>query len=136
MFDAAYVSKRALALWFLVIPLIAVLIVTKANAPDKSVVHVWTKEDSKAYAKDSVNDWAHKQYMCLASLWGKESAWKHTALNPEKVMGKHAGGIPQLLGLSPTTPPTIQIDRGLDYVYHRYTTPCEAWKFHKKNGWY
>lgn len=97
---------------------------------------VWTKEDSKAYAKDAVNDWATKQYQCLASLWGKESAWKHTALNPEKVMGKHAGGIPQLLGLSPLTPPTIQIDRGLDYIKHRYTTPCEAWKFHKKNGWY
>lgn len=107
-----------------------------SDAPQIKTARVWTKEDSKAYAKDAVNDWATKQYQCLASLWGKESAWKHTALNPEKVMGKHAGGIPQLLGLSPLTPPTIQIDRGLDYIYHRYTTPCEAWKFHKKNGWY
>jgi len=96
----------------------------------------WSERDSKAYAKDSLNDWAHKQYKCLASMWGKESAWKPTALNPEKVMGKHAGGIPQLLGMSPLTPPTIQIDRGLDYIYHRYGTPCEAWKFHKKNNWY
>lgn len=107
-----------------------------SNPPQVKTVHVWTKEDSKAYAKDVVNAWATKQYQCLASLWGKESAWKHDALNPEKVMGKHAGGIPQLLGMSPATPPTIQIDRGLDYIKHRYTTPCEAWKFHKKNGWY
>lgn len=99
-------------------------------------VHVWTKADSKAYAKDSINDWAHKQYVCLASMWGKESAWKQDAINREKVMGKFAGGIPQLLGMSPTTPPTIQIDRGLDYIYNRYTTPCKAWAFHKKHGWY
>lgn len=99
-------------------------------------VHVWTKEDSKSYAKDSVNKWAHKQFLCLGKLWGKESAWKHDAFNPQKVMGKNAGGIPQLLGMSPTTPPTIQIDRGLDYIMYRYTTPCEAWKFHKKNRWY
>jgi hypothetical protein len=100
------------------------------------VVHVWTTQDSKAYANDAVNTWAHKQYVCLASLWGKESAWKHDALNPEKVMGKHAGGIPQLLGMSPTTPPTEQIDRGLAYINYRYITPCRAWAFHKKNGWY
>jgi len=115
---------------------VAVAVDRDSDNTDKKTVRTWTKEDSKAYANDAVSDWSHKQYQCLASLWGKESAWKHTALNPEKVMGKHAGGIPQLLGLSPLTPPTIQIDRGLKYIYHRYTTPCEAWKFHKKNGWY
>ena len=99
-------------------------------------IHTWTKQDSKAYAKDGVNAWAQKQYVCLSSLWGKESAWKQDAINREKVMGKFAGGIPQLLGMSPTTPPTMQIDRGLDYIYHRYTTPCKAWEFHKKHGWY
>lgn len=115
-----------------------VAVVVHQSKPEEQVKtpRTWTSADSKAYAKDSLNGWAHKQYVCLASMWGKESAWKHTALNPEKVMGKHAGGIPQLLGLSPLTPPTIQIDRGLDYIYHRYGTPCEAWKFHKKNGWY
>ena len=106
------------------------------SVQDEKVARVWTTDDSKAYAKDSVNDWAHKQYVCLTKLWGKESAWKHDALNPEKVMGKNAGGIPQLLGLSPLTPPTIQIDRGLDYIYNRYETPCNAWAFHKRNGWY
>ena len=105
------------------------------STPTK-VERTWTKEDSKAYAKDAVNAWAHKQFVCLASLWGKESAWKHDAYNPEKVMGKNAGGIPQLLGLSPLTPPTIQIDRGLAYIMYRYETPCKAWAFHKKNRWY
>lgn len=114
---------------------IVVLSNNTADAPVKTV-HVWTKEDSKAYANDAVIEWAHKQYVCLSSLWGKESAWKHTAVNHEKVMGKNAGGIPQLLGMSPATPPTEQIDRGLAYIQYRYTTPCKAWAFHKKNGWY
>lgn len=106
------------------------------SADSRKPIHTWTKEDSKAYAKDGINAWAQKQYVCLSSLWGKESAWKQDAINREKVMGKFAGGIPQLLGMSPTTPPTMQIDRGLDYIYHRYITPCKAWEFHKKNGWY
>lgn len=120
----------------IIVGLVAVVVHQSKPTEQVKTPRIWTKEDSKAYAKDAVNAWADKQYVCLASMWGKESAWKHTAVNPEKVMGKHAGGIPQLLGLSPLTPPTIQIDRGLDYIYHRYGTPCEAWKFHKKNGWY
>lgn len=136
MFDGASVDKRALALFLIAISLYTLLLINKVESPSKSVVHVWTKADSKAYAKDSVNDWAHKQYVCLASLWGKESAWEQDAINREKVMGKFAGGIPQLLGMSPATPPTIQIDRGLDYIYNRYITPCKAWEFHKKHGWY
>ena len=116
---------------------VAIAVIPSFNdTEDIKTVRTWTKEDSKAYAKDAVNAWSTKQYQCLASLWGKESAWKHDALNPEKVMGKHAGGIPQLLGLSPLTPPTIQIDRGLDYIYYRYQTPCNAWEVHKKNRWY
>lgn len=122
------------------IALVAIVTVVGISSFDKheevKTERTWTTTDSKAYAKDSVNAWAHKQYVCLTKLWGKESAWKHDALNPEKVMGKHAGGIPQLLGLSPLTPPTVQIDRGLDYIYNRYEIPCNAWSFHKKNGWY
>lgn len=99
-------------------------------------VHVWTVEDSKAYAHDVVNAWASNQFLCLEKLWIKESNWRQNAYNDVKVMGKNAGGIPQLLGLSPSTPPTIQIDRGFSYIMYRYGTPCKAWKFHKENGWY
>lgn len=99
-------------------------------------VHVWTADDSKAYANDVINEWADNQYACLEKLWTKESHWRPEAYNSVKVMGKHAGGIPQLLGMSPETPPTLQIERGFDYIMHRYGTPCTAWKFHIKNGWY
>lgn len=96
----------------------------------------WKVEDSKAYAYDQLLDWQHEQYVCLVKLWGKESAWNPSAYNKTKVMGKNAGGIPQILGLDPKLPATTQIDRGLSYIYHRYNTPCKAWKHFNLKGWY
>jgi hypothetical protein len=37
------------------------------------------------------------EFRALAKLWGKESAWDHTAANPKS----SAYGIPQLLKLKP-----------------------------------
>ena len=100
----------------------------------------WTVDDSKMYARDSLLAWQHNQWLCLDKLWTKESNWRHEAYNKQPVYQKgearHAGGIPQILGLSPDTNPTEQIDRGLDYIIYRYKTPCGAWKFWQKNGWY
>lgn len=109
---------------------------THAQAPESQPVREWTVTDSKAYAKDQLNDWAIKQYKCLVKLWNQESNWRPNAYNKVKVMGRNAGGIPQLLGMSPSTPPTEQIERGLDYIYYRYGTPCKALAYHNRNGWY
>jgi hypothetical protein len=106
------------------------------EASMKEPVHVWTTEDSKAYAHDVVYEWADNQFACLEKLWTKESNWRPEAYNDIKVMGKNAGGIPQMLGMSPNTPPTQQIERGFKYIMYRYGTPCKAWRFHQKNGWY
>lgn len=97
---------------------------------------VWTKLDSQAYARDRLAVWTTKQYSCLNKLWTMESHWNPQAYNRVKVMGKNAGGIPQLLGMSTKTPPTDQIERGLAYIYYRYTTPCRALVYHNKHGWY
>lgn len=96
----------------------------------------WVVEDSKAYAQDVVLAWANNQYECLDKLWTQESNWRAEAYNKIKVMGKNAGGIPQILGLDPKTPAPLQIDRGFAYIMHRYGTPCMAWKFHERKGWY
>ena len=103
------------------------------KAPQK---REWTVQDSKAYARDAISGWADNQYTCLNKLWTKESNWRSEAYNKIKVMGKNAGGIPQLLGLNPKVPAPLQIDRGLKYIIHRYGTPCMAWKFHQRKGWY
>ena len=104
---------------------------------DKSLpVRDWKVADSKAYAQDVVLSWANNQYECLDKLWTQESNWRSEAYNKVKVMGKNAGGIPQILGLDPKTPAPLQVDRGFAYILHRYGTPCMAWKFHQRKGWY
>lgn len=100
------------------------------------VARDWKVEDSKAYAQDVVQTWADNQYACLDKLWTKESHWRAEAYNKIKVMGKNAGGIPQMLGMKPSTPAPRQIDRGFAYIMHRYGTPCKAWKFHQQRGFY
>lgn len=107
-----------------------------AHAPTQTAVRTWQKADSKAYAMQGIQAFADKEYVCLTKLWGKESAWNPKAINPKKVGGLHAGGIPQLLGMSPKLTPAKQIDIGLKYIYHRYETPCNAWSHWKKLGWY
>lgn len=138
--------------WFipigiLIIMILSILTILQQVAPTETkttisatstlpVVHTWTKTDSLAYAHDQVLKDAEAQFTCLSNLWSKESAWNHKAFNPVKVMGKNAGGIPQLLGMSPLTQPTEQIDRGLKYISFRYILPCNALKHFNKKGWY
>ena len=128
------------ALAFLLLVVVALFISDNSthstDTTDKGVQVTWSKADSKAYARDKLSEWQDKQWSCLNRLWGKESAWNPSARNSAKVMGKHAGGIPQLLGLDPATPAPQQIERGLDYIYYRYTTPCNAWVHFKQKGWH
>jgi hypothetical protein len=109
---------------------------SKPDVPEVKVERDWDTRDSKAYAQDVVLAWADNQYLCLEKLWTKESNWRPEAYNKVKVMGKNAGGIPQILGMSTQTPAPRQIDRGFAYIMHRYGTPCMAWKHHLKKGWY
>tara|TARA_R110000822_G_scaffold152104_1_gene291250 strand:+ start:3365 stop:3754 length:390 start_codon:yes stop_codon:yes gene_type:complete len=117
--------------------LVFVVVSHSVNRTEEPVsVRDWKVADSKAYAHDVVQAWADNQYLCLEKLWTKESNWRAEAYNKVKVMGKNAGGIPQILGLDPKTPAPLQIDRGMKYIIYRYGTPCMAWKFHQGKGWY
>jgi len=118
--------------------LISIRLATPVSNPAKGELPLveWTTDDSKAYAQDKLYEWQYKQWLCLDKLWTKESNWRPNAYNRVKVMGKNAGGIPQILGLDPKTPAPVQIDRGLSYIYNRYHTPCKAWEFFTKKGYY
>lgn len=102
---------------------------------------------AKKHAQQQVRyfGWTHSsQWQCLASLWGKESGWRLEAQNRTPVRVKkdgkwikvHAGGIPQILGMSPKTPAPEQIKRGLIYIESRYGSPCAAWKWWSHHKWY
>lgn len=121
---------------FIVAMFILTYFIPIKSVDSPTIKREWTKVDSKAYARDKLSEWETKQWKCLDKLWHKESRWDSKAYNTIKVMGRNAGGIPQILGMSPDTKPTDQIDRGLDYIEYRYGTPCKALHFHERNWWY
>jgi hypothetical protein len=112
---------------------IAVAIQIDDNCKDTSQ---WTPRVAKAYTKALLKleypNWNRSEWSALAKLWGKESAWKHTADNPEST----AYGIAQVLNTKPGTPAPLQIERGLVYIQHRYERPSVAWAHWRANGWY
>ena len=106
------------------------------NDPNKRIT-------SKQYAARQLTV---KNYKCLATLYGKESAWKWKAVG--NLNGTHrVYGIPQ--GKSEflrTANPLQQIDWGLRYIGHRYgyvrtiegmqPNTCKALDHWKRKGWH
>ena len=85
----------------------------------------------KQYAYYSLND--IKEYKCLAVLYGKESAWNYNAYNASS----GAVGIPQGKSIYLlTATPIEQVEWGLRYIKHRYSTPCRALIHWRKYGWH
>ena len=101
----------------------------------------WTPRLAKSYARAYMNimyKWNSSEFIALNKLWTAESNWRSEAFNKsaDRHTGKHAGGIPQILGLNPKVPAPLQIERGLAYIEHRYGRPSIAWTHHRKHGWY
>jgi hypothetical protein len=96
----------------------------------------WTARMSKTYARGFMAmeypSWGRAEWKALAKLWGKESAWNHLADNPEST----AYGIAQVLNTKHGTPAPLQIEKGLEYIAHRYDRPSVAWSHWRKHGWY
>lgn len=90
-------------------------------------------ETLKTYAKSYVVS-AHdyKQWACFNEIIYRESKW-----NPNAQNGKFYG-IGQIYGSKAYTKgkPKLQVRRTLEYIEHRYDTPCNALRHHNKHGWY
>jgi len=105
--------------------------------------------EPKEFARYLVNQrWnnSQSQFGCLAQLWGKESAWNYKAKSPT-----HDYGIPQRHMKHNTAQQIkdfmkdhkVQIRWGLNYIEHRYESPCGALKSwlsradkNGRGGWY
>jgi len=132
----ALVISWSLAFWSLLLPsspayALAMADKVKCENPNAQ----WNKKLSKAYAKLLVTDkygWNLSEYRALLKLWGKESAWNQYADSPEST----AYGIAQVLNTKPGTPAPRQIERGLEYIHHRYERPSIAWAHWRNNNWY
>ena len=96
----------------------------------------WTPYMCKVYARGYIDleypSWGRAEWRSLLKLCGKESAWKHDADNPDS----SAYGIAQVLHTKPGTPAPLQVERGLEYIHHRYDRPSVAWAHWRKHGWY
>jgi hypothetical protein len=106
------------------------------NDPNKRIT-------SKEYARGQLTT---KNWKCVATLWGKESAWNWKAVG--NLNGKHrVYGIPQ--GKSEflrTANPLQQVDWGLRYIGHKYgfvrtiegmqPNTCAALNHWRKRNWY
>jgi hypothetical protein len=75
--------------------------------------------------------WNVTQLKCVDAIWTKESHWNPKADNPNST----AYGIAQMLN-EDSRDGYEQIRNGLRYIEHRYSTPCKAWEFWKRNYWY
>jgi transglycosylase-like protein with SLT domain len=92
----------------------------------------------QAYATQQLGG-PSSQSSCLIKLWQRESGWNPRAQNATST----AYGIPQFInatwattGIAKTSDPYRQVDAGLIYIENRYGSPCTAWAFWKRNGWY
>jgi len=87
-----------------------------------------TPKEYAYYSLDNI-----KEYKCLASLYGKESAWNYNAYNASS----GATGIPQ--GKSVyllTATPIEQVQWGIEYNLNRYGSMCSAWAHWLRYGWH
>ena len=84
--------------------------------------------------------WGNDQFVCLSTLWTRESHWRHLARN----RSSGAYGIAQALpgrkmskvGSDWRTNPVTQIKWGASYIEGRYGTPCKALNHSSTHGWY
>ncbi len=85
--------------------------------------------------------WGQHQWVCLATLWSRESGWIPTKLN---YAGSGAYGIPQALpaskmrsaGADWRTNPATQIRWGISYIKSRYGDACGALEHSNTRGYY
>ncbi len=69
--------------------------------------------------------WQDAEWLCLNTLWTSESRFDHLAKNQR---GSTAYGIAQRLGET-SDDPSIQILKGLRYIFKRHHTPCNAYRY-------
>ena len=83
----------------------------------------------RLYAHSRIIDW--KQFNCFVKIIHKESRWDPKARN-----GSHFGLGQMRSQWYRNLDPYRQIDQTIKYITIRYQTPCKAWAFHERKGWF
>jgi hypothetical protein len=104
----------------------AVLSITSIPAAESANYSI---DHLKLYAHSRILD--YKEFQCFNKIITKESRWSYVARN-----GSHYGLGQMRSKHYRDLDPFRQIDATLRYVTIRYQTPCKAWTFHVKHGYY
>jgi hypothetical protein len=83
----------------------------------------------RLYAHSRIIQW--NEFNCFAKIIHKESRW-----NPKARNGSHFGLGQMRSQWYRNLDPYRQIDQTLIYISNRYQTPCKAWAFHERKGWF
>jgi len=115
--------NRLMGKVYAITALLSITTTMEATAASYSIDHL------KLYAHSRILD--YKEFQCFNKIITQESRWSYKARN-----GSHYG-----LGQMRSThyrdlDAFRQIDASLKYVTIRYQTPCKAWAFHVKHGYY
>jgi murein DD-endopeptidase MepM/ murein hydrolase activator NlpD len=96
-----------------------------------------TVSGARSYAQARLSS---AQYQCLSNVVTRESSWNHRAVNPSSgaygLFQSLPGSKMASAGSDWRTNPLTQMRWGLSYMKARYGSPCGAWNFWQKNGWY
>jgi hypothetical protein len=89
----------------------------------------YSADTLRVYAHSRILDW--KQFTCFNAIITKESRWNYRARN-----GSHYGLGQMRSEYYRDLDPFRQIDQTLKYIFNRYSTPCQAWTFHKERNYF
>ena len=117
-------SLRRLAVWG-----VFCLLVGSQSLQMQPVQAATLADQYKLYAHSRIIDW--KQFNCFVKIITKESRW-----NPQARNGSHFGLGQMRSQWYRNLDPYRQIDQTIKYITIRYQTPCKAWAFHERKGYY
>jgi len=119
-----YSSLMSLKVWA-----VLCLVVGSLSLQMQPVQAATLADHYKLYAHSRIIDW--NQYHCFVKIIHKESRW-----NPNAKNGSHYGLGQMRSKWYRNLDPYRQIDQTIRYIKNRYQTPCKAWAFHEREGWY
>ena len=117
------INKKRLQSLLLITSVFATIGASPAHSATYSIDHL------KLYAHSRLLD--YKEFQCFNKIITKESRWSYLARN-----GSHYGLGQMRSKHYRDLDPFRQIDSTIRYVTIRYQTPCKAWTFHVKHGYY
>ena len=121
--DSSQGRKQLMGAVYVLAAITSITSIPEATAKSYSIDHL------KLYSHSRIID--YQEFQCFNRIITKESRWNYLAKN-----GSHYGLGQMRSKHYRDLDAYRQIDATIRYVTIRYKTPCKAWAFHEKKGYY